>query len=317
MDHLQAIRAFARVVETGGFNRAAESLQMPNATLSKSITALEKHLGVKLLERSTRRVSVSNDGAAYYERIRHLLTELDDVEATLGRAQRSPKGKLRVDTGGSTASGLLIPALPEFRARYPDIQVHLGVTDRTVDVIGENIDCAIRSTADDGALISRRIGRLGWTTCASPAYLERYGVPTHPNELLESRFPVVGYFSAHTGRAPPLHFLDNGAPLEVTPDCAVMVNESNAHLATGLVGLGVIHTLDFMVRPAIDRGDLVPVLQEWRPAPLDVYIAYAPSRQLSTKVRVFVEWLSELYARIETKNTWNLHSPPKEAHPST
>ena len=299
MDHLQAIRAFARVVETGGFNRAAESLQMPNATLSKSITALEKHLGVKLLERSTRRVSVSNDGAAYYERIRHLLTELDDVEATLGRAQRSPKGKLRVDTGGSTASGLLIPALPEFRARYPDIQVHLGVTDRTVDVIGENIDCAIRSTADDGALISRRIGSLAWTTCASPSYLERYGVPTHPEQLLEPRFPVVGYFSAHTGRAPPLHFLDHGVPLEVSPDCAVMVNESNAHLATGLVGLGIIHTLDFMVRPAIDRGELVPVLQEWRPAPLDVYIAYAPSRQLSTKVRVFVEWVSELYARFD------------------
>lgn len=299
MDHLQAIRAFARVVETGGFNRAAESLQMPNATLSKSITALEKHLGVKLLERSTRRVSVSNDGAAYYERIRHLLTELDDVEATLGRAQRSPKGKLRVDTGGSTASGLLIPALPEFRARYPDIQVHLGVTDRTVDVIGENIDCAIRSTADDGALISRKIGRLDWTTCASPAYLERHGVPSHPEQLLEPRFPVVGYFSAHTGRAPPLHFLDGGVPLEVAPDCAVLVNESNAHLATGLVGLGVIHTLDFMVRPAIDRGELIPVLQEWRPAPLDVYIAYAPSRQLSTKVRVFVEWVSELYARFD------------------
>lgn len=299
MDHLQAIRAFARVVETGGFNRAAESLQMPNATLSKSITALEKHLGVKLLERSTRRVSVSNDGAAYYERIRHLLTELDDVEATLGRAQRSPKGKLRVDTGGSTASGLLIPALPEFRARYPDIQVHLGVTDRTVDVIGENIDCAIRSTADDGALISRRIGSLAWTTCASPSYLERYGAPTHPEQLLEPRFPVVGYFSAHTGRAPPLHFLDHGVPLEVSPDCAVMVNESNAHLATGLVGLGIIHTLDFMVRPAIDRGELVPVLQEWRPAPLEVYIAYAPSRQLSTKVRVFVEWVSELYARFD------------------
>ncbi|KLD73097.1 hypothetical protein Y886_39850, partial [Xanthomonas hyacinthi DSM 19077] len=123
MDHLQAIRAFARVVETGGFSRAAESLQMPNATLSKSIGALEKHLGVKLLERSTRRVSVTNDGAAYYERVLHLLTELDDVEATLGRAQASPRGRLRVDTGGSTASGLLIPALPDFCARYPDIQL--------------------------------------------------------------------------------------------------------------------------------------------------------------------------------------------------
>jgi len=151
MDHLQAIRAFARVVETGGFSRAAQSLQMPNATLSKAIQSLEKHLGVKLLERSTRRVSVTNDGAAYYERTQHLLTELDDVEATLGRAQASPSGRLRVDTGGSTASGLLIPALPDFCARYPDIQLQLGVTDRTVDVIGENIDCAIRSTADGAA----------------------------------------------------------------------------------------------------------------------------------------------------------------------
>ncbi|MBO9738014.1 LysR family transcriptional regulator [Xanthomonas axonopodis pv. begoniae] len=260
MDHLQAIRAFARVVETGGFNRAAESLQMPNATLSKSISALEKHLGVKLLERSTRRVRVSNDGAAYYERVRHLLTEPDDVEATLGCAQ--------------------------------------GSTDRTVDVIGENIDCAIRSTADDGALISRKIGSLAWTTCASPDYLVRYGVPTHPEQLKNPAFPVVGYFSAHSGKAPPLHFLDDGAPLEIVPNCSVMVNESNAHLATGLAGLGLIHTLDFMVRPAIERGALVPVLQGWRPAPLDVFIAYAPSRQLSTKVRVFIEWVSEIYARI-------------------
>lgn len=307
MDHMQAIRAFARVVETGGFNRAAESLQMPNATLSKSISALERHLGVKLLERSTRRVSVTNDGAAYYERIRHLLTELDDVEATLGRAQGSPKGRLRVDTGGSTASGVLIPALPEFRALYPDIQLHLGVTDRTSDVIGENIDCAIRSTSDDGALISRRIGSLEWTTCASPAYISRYGVPAHPEELLQSRFPVVGYFSAHSGKAPPLHFLSDGMPMEIVPDCAVMVNESNAHLSTGLAGLGLIHTLDFMVRPAIDRGELVAVLQEWRPAPLDVFIAYAPSRQLSTKVRVFVEWVSEIYARLERSNSVAKH----------
>lgn len=299
MDHLQAIRAFARVVETGGFNRAAESLQMANATLSKSISALEKHLGVTLIERSTRRVRISNDGAAYYERIRHLLAELDDVEATLGRAQGSPRGRLRVDTGGSTASGLLIPALPEFCQRYPDIQLQLGVTDRTVDVIGENIDCAIRSTADDGALISRRIGSLQWTTCASPAYLARHGVPSHPEQLLGPDFPVAGYFSAHSGRAPPLHFLDNGTTLEISPDCSVMVNESNAHLATGLAGLGLIHTLDFTVRPAIARGDLVPVLQQWRPAPLDVFIAYAPSRQLNTKVRVFVEWVSGLYARIE------------------
>jgi DNA-binding transcriptional LysR family regulator len=277
MDQLQAMRAFARVVETGGFARAAQSLQMPNATLSKAIQALEKHLGVKLLERSTRRVSVTRDGVAYYERTQ----------------------PLRIDTGGSTASGLLIPALPEFCARYPDIELQVGVTDRTVDVIGENIDCAIRSTANDGALISRKIGTLPWTTCASVAYLERHGEPTHPQQIIDQHFPVAGYFSAHSGVLAPLHFNHQGQPLAITPPCKVMVNESNAHLATALAGIGLIQTLDFMVRPAINTGELMPILQAWRPAPLDVYFCYAPSRQLSTKVRVFAEWVASVYARLQ------------------
>ena len=115
MDHLQAIRVFCRVVETGGFNRAAQSLQMPNATVSKWVRSLESHLGVRLLERNTRRVQVTNEGTAYYERMRQLLAELDDVESTLGRTNANPRGRLRVDTGGSTASGILIPALPEFQ----------------------------------------------------------------------------------------------------------------------------------------------------------------------------------------------------------
>ncbi|MGV1761672.1 LysR substrate-binding domain-containing protein [Rhizobium sp. A22-96] len=305
MDHLQAIRAFARVVETGGFNRAAQSLQIPNATLSKSIQLLEKHLKVKLLERSTRRVTVTSDGVAYYERTKHLLAELDEIEATLGRARTNPRGRLRVDIGGSTASGLLIPALPEFCARYPDIQLQIGVTDRTVDVIGENVDCAIRSTAEDGALISRKIGSLAWATCATPAYLARHGIPTHPQQIIDEDFPVVGYFSAHSGVVQPMHFLDHGKPLEINPRCNVMVNESNAHLAAALTGIGLVHTLDFMVRPAIERGDLGIVLEAWQPKPLDVFIAYAPSRQLSTKVRVFVDWVTQLYK--------NIPGPPKNS----
>jgi DNA-binding transcriptional LysR family regulator len=300
MDHLQAIRVFARVVETGGFSRAAQSLQMPNATVSKSIQSLEKHLGVKLLERSTRRVSVTVDGAAYYERTRHLLDELDDIETTLGSAQASPRGRLRVDTGGSTASGILIPALSDFRARYPDIQVQLGVTDRTTDLIGENIDCAIRSTANDLSLVARPIGTLRWTTCASPAYLARHAMPTHPQQIVSDDHAVVGYFSAQSGLVQPLHFLDQGAPLEIEHRHSVVVNESNAHLATALAGLGLVQTLDFMVRPAIERGELVPVLDAWRPAPLKVYIVYPPSRQLSAKVRVFVDWVTGLYTRYDS-----------------
>ena len=295
---MQAIRAFVRIVEIGGFTRAAESLQIPNATLSKQIQQLEAHLGVKLLERTTRRVHVTGEGSAYYDRIRHLLTELDEIETTLGHAKCAPRGRLRVDSGGSTASALLIPALPEFQARYPDIQLQLGVTDRTVDLIGENIDCAIRSTAHDPALIARRIGVLSWTTCASPAYLARYGVPTHPQQLIEDDFPVAGYFSHSSGVIQPIELLVGDEPFLVKPRHSILVNESNAHHACALAGLGLVHTLDFMVRPSIDRGDLVVVLKEYRAKPLDVFIVYPPSRQKSTKVRVFVDWVTQIYARV-------------------
>lgn len=301
MDHLQAIRAFFRVVETGQFNSAAQSLNIPNATLSKAIKSLELHLGVKLFERNTRRVTITNDGAAYYQRTQHLVSELDNIESMLGRSQSSPSGKLRVDTGGAVASNLLIPRLPEFCERFPDIQVQLGVTDRTVDVIGENIDCAIRSTAEDQDLISKKIGTLNWTTCASANFIQRYGKPLHPQQLAEDDFPVLGYFSAHNGQLHSLQFKQQQTSLEITPSCKVMVNESNAHLAAALAGLGIIHTLDFMVRPAIERGDLIAILEEWRPNPLDVYIAYAPSRQLNTKVRVFIEWVTTIFNHLDNE----------------
>ena len=299
MDHLQAIRIFARVVETGGFGRAALSLDMPNATVSKWIKSLETHLGVRLLERNTRSVSVTTDGAAYYERTRHLLMELDDIEATLGRSQGSPRGTLRVDAGGALASGIIVPRLPAFFARFPDIQVRLGVTDRTVDFIAENVDCGIRSSADDPALVTRQIGVLAWTTCATPDYLAKHGVPRHPREIAAENMPVVGYFSANTGLVQQLQFRrgDERITLE-RPRNDVLVSESNAHLATALSGLGIVHTMDFMVRPFIEKRQLVPILVDWRPDPHTVYIAYPPSRRFSTKVRVFVEWVTTIFDTI-------------------
>jgi DNA-binding transcriptional LysR family regulator len=253
---------------------------------------------VKLLERTTRRVRVTSDGAAYYERTRHLLAELDEIETTLGRAQTKPRGRLRVDTGGSTASGILIPAFSEFRARYPEIQLQLGVTDRTVDLIGENIDCAIRSTAQDPALIARRIGLLPWTMCASPTYLARHGVPTHPRQIVAEDFPVAGYFSNSSGIVQPIELLVRDEPFLIEPKHSFLVNESNAHVACALAGIGLVHTLDFMVRPSIERGELVVVLPEYRAKPLEVFIVYPPSRQLSTKVRVFIEWVTQIYDRL-------------------
>jgi DNA-binding transcriptional LysR family regulator len=299
MDHLQAIRIFARVVETGGFSRAAQSLDVPNATVSKWVRSLETHLGVKLLERTTRSVTVTTDGAAYYERTRHLLSELDDIEATLGRAQASPRGSLRIDTGGAVASAILIPALPAFRARYPGIQVRLSVTDRTADLIAENIDCAIRSTSDDLDLVTHPIGSLGWTTCASPAYLARHGTPKHPRDIVARKMPVSGYFSASSGLMQPLRFRrgDDQITLEGVHN-DVLVSDSSAHLATALASLGLVHTMDFMVRPSIEQGKLVPLLTRWRPDPIEVYVAYPPSRRYSTKVRVFVDWVTALFGSL-------------------
>lgn len=266
------------------------------ATVSKWVRLLEDHLGVKLLERSTRRVSVTTDGAVYYERTRHLLGELDDIEATLGSARGSPRGNLRIDTGGSVASGILIPALPAFCARYPDINVQLSVTDRMADLVAENIDCAIRATSDTPDLVTQAIGTLHWTTCASSAYLDKHGTPLRPQDLIGANHAVVGYFSATSGSMQSPRFAKDGEERVIEPArYAVSVSESNAHLATALAGLGIVHTLDFMVRPGIQRGELVPVLIDWRRPPITVWLAYPPSRRYSTKVRVFIDWVRTVF----------------------
>lgn len=181
MDQIQAMRIFTRVVEAGTFTRAADSLSLPKATVTKHVQALEERLRVKLLNRTTRRVTVTADGAAYYERTVRLLADLDDIEASMTNARANPLGRLRVDVGTSVAQLLIIPHLAEFQARYPDIQLDLGVSDRTVDLIGDNVDCVIRGGAlSDQSLVARRIGNLEFLTVASPDYLARKGTPAHP-----------------------------------------------------------------------------------------------------------------------------------------
>ena len=182
-----AMQVFARVVEAGTFTRAADSLKMPKATVTKLVQGLENHLRVKLLNRTTRRVTVTPDGSAYYERAVRLLGDLEDIESSVSNAQASPKGRLRIDVGGSLASLFLIPRLPAFLERYPEIQVEVGVSDRPVDLVSENVDCVIRGgPLTEQSLVARHVGDLPWVTCATPAYLARHGTPTHPSDL-ESR----------------------------------------------------------------------------------------------------------------------------------
>ena len=297
MDQIQSIRVFARVVEAGTFTKAAESLDLPKGTVTKLVQHLESRLKVKLLNRTTRRVTVTPDGAAYYERTSRLLNDLDDVEASMTNAQAKPSGRLRVDVGTSVAQLILIPALADFYRRYPDIQLDMGVTDRPVDLITDNVDCVIRGgELLEQSLVARRIANLPLVTVASPAYLKAHGTPTHP-EQLQTEHTVINYFSTRTGRMYPNEFHKDGQKLEISGRYRLSVNESNAMTAALLAGLGIGQTGGFVAMPLIERGELVQVLEEWACETIPVYVVYPPNRHLSAKVRAFVEWAAELFAR--------------------
>jgi len=298
MDQLLAIRAFARVVEAGSFTRAADTLGMPNASLTKAIQSLEAHLRVKLLQRTTRRVSVTPEGAQYYEKTQRLLKELDDVDASFSAAQSRPRGHLRVDMGSSVANLIVLPALPAFSAQYPDIRIDMGVSDKHVNLIGDNVDCVIRGgELTDLSLVGRQVGSASWVTCATPGYLREHGTPKRPSELEEGH-RIVQYLSTRTGRGMPLNFEKNGEKVEVGGR-AVGVNESNAHVAAGVAGLGVIQTFRYAAAPHLESGALVPILEKWQPPPYPFYVVYPSNRYVSNRLRVFIDWTAELFSALE------------------
>ena len=300
MDKLAAMQAFVRVVEAGTFTRAADSMQLPKATVTRLVQTLEGHLQTKLLNRTTRRVTVTADGAAYFDRATRLLGELDELESGMTRAKGNPRGRLRIDVPASLGQLLLIPHLPDFYARYPEIQIDLGVSDRPVDLVSENVDCVLRGgEITDQSLVARRIGEFHTLLCATPAYLQRYGTPHTPHELESERHRVVNYLSHRTGRPYPLLFERDGEKVEVTPNYALAVNDSTAALAAGLAGLGLSYAATFQAYPHLASGALVPVLLDWCAETIPLYVVYPPNRHLSNKVRVFVDWVVELFARDE------------------
>ncbi|WP_317205064.1 LysR family transcriptional regulator [Janthinobacterium sp.] len=295
MNKLQAMEVFVQVVDAGGFTRAAENMQLPKATVSTLIQALEASLAVKLLHRTTRQVSITADGAAYYERCLRILADVRDAEESLSRTRLSPSGRLRVEAPTGIASEVIIPALPEFFARYPDITLELRCSDRTADLVEEGVDCAVRAgTLADSTLIARRVGIVHFTTCAAPAYLERHGRPRHPEELRQHR--CVNYFSAKSGKIFDWDFSLGEERIVMALTGHLAVNDANAYIAAGLAGLGVMQMLDFMLTPFLASGRLEAVLPGWSTEPLPMHVVYPQNRHLSAKVRVFVEWIAELFS---------------------
>lgn len=295
MDQLLAIRAFARVVEAGSFTRAADSLDMPIATVSKLVRELEAHLGVSLLQRTTRRVTVTSEGQEYHAKSGRVLRELEDIDGSFNMASGKPRGHLRVDVGGSTARDVLIPMLPEFVSRYPDIRIDLSVSDRSVDLIGDNVDCVIRGGAlESSSLIARRLGEAVLITCASRSYLKQYGTPAYPEEL-KNGHRLVSYVSSDTGRPVAFRFERDGLKTEIKIDHRVGINESNAHLAACAAGLGIVQTFGYAAASQLRSGALVEILRAWRPARYPFQLVYPQARHVTHRLRVFMDWLLDAF----------------------
>lgn len=298
MDRIDAMQAFVRVVETGSFTKAADTLQASKTRITQLVQQLETHLRVKLLHRTTRKVNVTPDGAAYYERVVRLLADLDDAETSLSAASASPRGRLRVDVPAPLASHVLVPALPDFQARYPDIQLDLGASDRKVDLIDENVDCVVRGgVLTDTSLRARHVADLSLGVYAAPAYLARAGMPAHPQALETAGHRIVGYRRSRTG-SPLMSPMRRGDEVvRVQGRHALSVDDGNAYLAAGIAGLGVLWLPTYMAREPLARGELVALFEDWELEPMPMYVAFPPSRHVSRKLRVFIDWVVELMAQ--------------------
>lgn len=299
MDRIAAMNAFVRVVEAGSFTKAAATLDVPNASVTRLIQSLEQELQVRLLHRTTRSVTVTAEGATYYERVVRLLADLADIESSTRMSQGKPSGRVRVETAAAIAGMVIVPALHEFYREYPEVEIELGVGNRVLDVVAEGIDCAIRiGNVAEQMMVARRIGSFSLMSYASPAFLKAHGTPTTPEEL--ATYPMVGMMGRGGSRPLPVNFTDGDQEMEVSPRYKLMVNDTNSLLAAGIAGLGIIRTPCYAARDALASGRLVPLLENWKAPAVPVSVVYAPNRYLSAKVRVFIDWVITVFERHES-----------------
>ncbi|WP_266171990.1 LysR family transcriptional regulator [Dyella subtropica] len=294
MDQLQAMRVFTRIVELGSFTRAADDLSLPRATLTHTIKRLEARLGSHLLQRTTRSVHPTRDGEVYYGHCVRLLTDLDEVEANFREAAVQPKGRIRVDMPGTMARHLVVPSLPAFFARYPQVELDLGTSDRFVDLVQEGVDCVLRSgELRDSSMIGRRVATLEQVTVASAGYVKKHGMPETLAALSEGHL-AVNWASPNTRRSTPLDFMVGRKLREVTMPSLVTVNGVEAYLACCEAGLGIAQFPRYRIGAALARGELRELLPAYPPPVLPVNVVYLRQRQQPLRLRVFIDWLAEV-----------------------
>jgi LysR family transcriptional regulator, regulator for bpeEF and oprC len=300
MDKLAAMQTFVRVVDAGTFTRAADLLNVPKSTVSRLVQELEKELGVQLLHRTSRQLTLTQEGQAYYEGSIRILDEVGSLDASVVGATRSPKGKIKVELPGSLAYHVVVPALPDFLARYPDVQVEMNIGNRSVDLIAENLDCVLRlGPLLNDSLIARPAGTLPLITCASPAYLARHGTPQNPVELSQGH-TIVRMTAPRSGRDFVFQLTRGGTVTDIQGSHQITVNDSSAALAAGLAGLGVLTTYGFLVAPHVQSGALQPLFPGWQGDQIPAHVAYPANRHLASKVRVFVDWAIDLLRAMQS-----------------
>ncbi|TPG11906.1 LysR family transcriptional regulator [Rhodanobacter glycinis] len=294
MDRLEAMRLYTRIVELGSFTAAADDLNLPRATVTHAIKRLEARLGAQLLQRTTRRVRATREGETYYGHCLRLLADVDEVETDFREARVQPKGRLRVDLQATLARLLVIPALRDFFARYPQIQLDIGTGDRFVDLVREGVDCVLRiGELGDSGMVGRRVAMLEQVTVASAAYVRRHGLPNSLAALQDGHL-AVNWVSPTTRRAEPLEFMVGRKRREIVLPGCVSVSGVDAYLGCCEAGLGIAQMPRYRIVDALKSGGLRQLLPAHPPPSLPMTILYPQQRQMPARLRVFVDWLVEL-----------------------
>jgi DNA-binding transcriptional LysR family regulator len=294
MDRLEAMRVFTRVVERRSFTHAADDLGLPRSTVTDAVKQLEARLGVRLLERTTRQVRPTLDGEAYHRRCLSLIADLEEAESAFTGARA--KGLVRLEVQGTLARHFLMPNLPDFFARYPDIELSMSESERWIDMIHEGVDCVLHfGHSPDIDMIERQVVILERLTCAAPDYIERFGTPTDPTKLDGHR--MVGLRSLTSGRLRPMQFMIDGRLHEVPLPATMSVNGTESFLASALLGLGLVQMPRFHAEKPLADGTLVQVLSNYTPPSVPITLLYPRNRQLSPRVRVFIDWTMQLFGR--------------------
>ncbi|MDZ7280286.1 LysR family transcriptional regulator [Pantoea eucrina] len=294
MDRIQAMQVFTRVAEAGSFVRAAETLSMPSSTVTSMIKNLEKYLQVRLLNRTTRRVSLTPEGLQYLAQCREILSLIEHSESSLTASASRPQGRLRVDMPAGIAHFIVMPNLKAFYRLYPDIYLMIGVSDRQVDLVQEGVDCVIRAgELRDSTLVARPLGQFRWVTCASPDYLREYGVPETPEALSHHR--AIHYFSGSGRRINELRFTRGSEAFSVPVEGDAAVNETGLYIKMSLAGLGLAQLAENVISAELQQGNLIEVLADWQPPSMPVTMLYPHQRFLSPAVRAFADWVAGLF----------------------